>query len=262
MVTTAPSDDEAADSAELDVIIERWASLGVDFVFATSSLDRPLAAAHRAGFEADWAGDEGSILSLDRLQSGATEAEIARTVIVQEPSVEVMYAAGDAPTVACVDNWDQKHPEEVAVFYPGEGELDNLQHVVRPCNQLETFKLIAEAAGPDLNPDTYGAAVAGLGKYNVAMQPFASLSADKSDAGDVVTLYSLGHRQGGLRSRALHRHWLSPRSLLRPRSSTRTAAATRPTSSSRMISFRGLATTASVYATVSSGLGSTRSRSS
>ena len=190
VVTTAPSDDEAADSAELDVIIERWASLGVDYVFATSSLDRPLAAAHRAGFEADWAGDEGSILSLDRFQSGATEAEVARTVIVQEPSVEVMYAAGDAPTVACVDNWDQKHPEELAVFYPGEGELDNLQHVVRPCNQLETFKLIAEAAGPDLNPDTYGAAVAGLGKYSVAMQPFASLSADKSDAGDVVTLYS------------------------------------------------------------------------
>ena len=61
---------------------------------------------------------------------------------------------------------------------------------MRPCNQLETFKLIAEAAGPDLNPDTYGAAVASLGKYSVAMQPFASLSADKSDAGDVVTLYS------------------------------------------------------------------------
>ena len=50
--------------------------------------------------------------------------------------------------------------------------------------------MIAEKAGPDLNPDTYGAAVAGLGKYSVAMQPFASLSADKSDAGDVVTLYA------------------------------------------------------------------------
>ena len=94
VVTIAPSDDEAADSAELDVIIERWASLGVDYVFATSSLDRPLAAAHRAGFEADWAVDEGSILSLNRFQSGATEAEMARTVVVQEPSVEVMYAAG------------------------------------------------------------------------------------------------------------------------------------------------------------------------
>ena len=152
VVTTAPSDDEAADSAELDVIIERWASLGVDYVFATSSLDRPLAAAHRAGFEADWAGDEGSILSLDRFQSGATETEIARTVVVQEPSVEVMYADGDEPTVACVDNWNTKHPEEQAVFYPGQDDLDNLQHIVRACNQLQTFKLIAAAAGPGPQP--------------------------------------------------------------------------------------------------------------
>ena len=89
----------------------------------TSGLDRPLAAAHRAGFEADWATNVGSILSLSRFESGATEAEIARTVVVQEPSGRGdLRSRATQPTVACVDNWDQKHPEEPAVFYPGEGD--------------------------------------------------------------------------------------------------------------------------------------------
>ena len=92
--------------------------------------------------------------------------------------------------MACVDNWNTKHPEEPAVFYPGPDDLDNLQHIVRPCNQLQTFALIAAAAGPDLTSETYTASAKSLGKYNVAMQPFASLTADKSDAGDVVALYS------------------------------------------------------------------------
>ena len=50
--------------------------------------------------------------------------------------------------------------------------------------------MIATAAGPDLNPDTYTAALASIGKYEVAMQPFASLDDDKWDAGDSVALYT------------------------------------------------------------------------
>jgi hypothetical protein len=48
---------------------------------------------------------------------------------------------------------------------------------------------MAEAAGEDLTPATLAEGVASLGKYEVAMQPFASLGADKWDAGDSVALY-------------------------------------------------------------------------
>ncbi len=190
VVTNQPTDDAAADAAELDVVIERWSSLGVDYVIDTSGLDRPLAAANRAGFVADWATSKGSILSSSRFESGATEAEVARTVVVFEPSVEVMYEQGHQPTVSCVDNWNTKRPDEPAVFYPGPDDLDNLQRIARSCNQAQTFALIAETAGSDLTAESFAAAAAELGKYEVAMQPFASLSADKWDAGDAVTLYT------------------------------------------------------------------------
>lgn len=190
VVTNQPTDDVAADAAELDIVVERWASLGIDYVFDTSGLDRILAAANRAGFDIDWATNKGSILSLSRFESGATEKEIARAVVVQEPQVELIYESGHEPTVTCVDNWDAKHPDEPAVFFPGEDDLDNLQRIARSCNQVQTFALIAAAAGPNLTSESFAAALDSVGKYDVAMQPFASLSATKWDAGDLVALYT------------------------------------------------------------------------
>lgn len=190
VVTNQPTDDAAADAAELDVVIERWASMGIDYVLDTTGLDRVLAAANRAGFEADWATNRGTLLSLSRFESGATEAEIARAVVVSEPQVELIYESGHQPTVDCVDRWNADHPDEQAVFFPGEEDLDNLQRIARSCNQAQTFALIAEAAGPDLTSQSFADAIADVGSYEVAMQPFASLSADKWDAGDVVALYT------------------------------------------------------------------------
>jgi len=189
VVTDQPTDDVAADASELDIVIERWASLGVTYVVDTTGLDRVLAAANRAGLDIDWATNKGSLLSLSRFESGATEKEITRAVVVQEPQVELMYEAGHAPTVACIDNWDTKRPDEPAVFFPGEDDLDNLQRIARSCNQVQTFAMIAAAAGPELTTASFAEAVAGMGKYEVPMQPFASLSADKWDAGDSVALY-------------------------------------------------------------------------
>lgn len=188
-VTSAPGFDEVADAAELDVIVQRWMADGIDYVIDTAGLDRPLAAANRAGFEADWATNRGTLLSLSRFDSGATEAEIARTIVVQEPSVELLLDLGHEPTVECVERWNANHPDEQAVLYPQEDDLDNLIRIARTCWQIGTFALIAELAGPDLTTESFAAAVGDVGSYEIALLPFASLRADKWDAGDVVTLY-------------------------------------------------------------------------
>ena len=188
-VTAVPTDDEAADAAELDIVIQRWIADGVDFIFDTAGLDRPLAAANRAGFEVDWATNRTTVLSLSRFDSGATEAEVARTVVVAVPSVEFIYEQGHGPTVACVDRWNQNHPEEQTVFYPKEDDLDNLQRIARSCQQVGTFARIAELAGPDLTTESFAAALAQVGSYEIAELPFASLGAGKWDANDVVTLF-------------------------------------------------------------------------
>ena len=188
-VTAVPTEDEAADAAELDIVIQRWIADGIDFVFDTAGLDRPLAAASRAGFDVDWATNRTTILSASRFDSGATEAEVARTVVVAVPSVELIYEQGHGPTVACVDRWNQNHPDEQAVFYPGEDDLDNLQRIARSCQQIGTFARIAELAGPDLTTESFAAAMAQVGSYEIAELPFASLGADKWDANDVVTLF-------------------------------------------------------------------------
>ena len=70
-------------------------------------------------------------------------------------------------------------------YFPGGVLADRFSTRV-----LMTTSLIATAAGVDLTPQTYAAALAGIGSYDVAMQPFASLGADKWDAGDAVTLYT------------------------------------------------------------------------
>ena len=188
-VTAVPTDDEAADAAELDIVIQRWLADGVDFIFDTAGLDRQLAAANRAGFEADWASNRTTILSLSRFDSGATEVEVGRTVVVAVPSVEFIYEQGHGPTVACVDRWNQNHPDEQAVFYPQEDDLDNLQRIARSCQQIGTFARIAELAGPDLTTEGFAAALAEVGSYEIAELPFASLGAGKWDANDVVTLF-------------------------------------------------------------------------
>ena len=188
-VTAVPTEDEAADAAELDIVIQRWIADGIDFIFDTAGLDRPLAAASRAGFEADWATNRTTVLSASRFDSGATEAEVARTMVVAVPSVELIYEQGHGPTVACVDRWNQNHPDEQTVFYPQEDDLDNLQRIARSCQQIGTFAKVAELAGPDLTTESFAAALAEVGSYEIAELPFASLGAGKWDANDVVTLF-------------------------------------------------------------------------
>ncbi len=188
-VTAAPTDDAVADAAEFDIVVQKWISEGVDFVFDTAGLDRLLAAANRAGFEATFATSTPSILSLSRFDSGATEAEVARTLVVAEPPVEVLLEQGHEATTVCVDRWNENHPDEQAVLFPQEGELDNLVRIARSCQQIGTFALIAERAGPELTTESFAAAVADIGSFEIAMLPFASLGADKYDANDVVSLY-------------------------------------------------------------------------
>jgi ABC-type branched-subunit amino acid transport system substrate-binding protein len=195
-VTAQPTDDEVADATELDVVVQKWISEGVDFVVDTAGLDRTLAAANRAGYEADWATNRTSILSLSRFESGATEAEVARTMVISEPPVELTYEHGHAPTVECVDRWNANHPEEPAVFYPQEDDLDNLSRIARTCQQIQTFAMIAALAGADLTSESFAAAVADVGSFEMPMLPAASLSADKWDANDTVTLFKWDAAKG------------------------------------------------------------------
>ena len=188
-VTAAPSDDAVADATELDVVVQRWMADGVDFVLDTAGLDRQLAAAHRAGFEADWATNVRTILSTSRFDSGATEAEVARAMVVSDLPVETLLEERHQPTVDCVDRWNAHHPDEQAVLYPTGDQLDNLVRIARSCQQIGTFALIAEHAGPELTTAGFAAAVDTIGEFDVAMLPKASLSADKWDANDLVTLF-------------------------------------------------------------------------
>ena len=117
-------------------------------------------------------------------------------MVVSEIPVELMYEQGHEPTVECVDRWDANHPEEPAVFYPGQDELDNLVRIARTCQQVGTFAMIAALAGPELTTEAFAAAVDEVGSFEIAMLPFASLSADKWDANDALTLFTWDAAKG------------------------------------------------------------------
>ena len=93
-------------------------------------------------------------------------------------------------------------------------QLDNLVRIARTCQQVGTFALIAEQAGPELTTEELRRGC----RHDRRVRRSrccrsASLCADKWDANDVVTLFHVGRRAGRLRRRRQHRHWLTARTV-------------------------------------------------
>lgn len=189
-VLDAPESDALEMASQLDVIVERWRADGVEVVLNTTTNISMLSALARAGIEVDIATNTTDVaLGPDAVfAQGATEAEVARVTLVSPAGSRSAYEAGHEPTVACIDRWNERHPDEVAVFDPADDELENLPQVVFACQNIELFVLVAEAAGPDLTTDSFAAALADLTDIELAGVPDGSLSEEKWDVNDTMAV--------------------------------------------------------------------------
>ena len=90
-------------------------------------------------------------------------------------------------TQECVDIFEAAHPD-IAVLPSSEvpdGEPDYAEPVADACRHVRLFELVAAAAGEPLTNDSFRAALAEVGPFELAGQPFNSLAADKFDAREV-----------------------------------------------------------------------------
>ena len=82
-------------------------------------------------------------------------------------------------------------PHELAV-----GETNHWSALSTACLNVRLFEQVATAAGADLTNESFAAAAAGLGAYELPGSPFASLGPGKPDGLDTVRLTTWDHGAG------------------------------------------------------------------
>ena len=190
LTSTVTPGDEVALAQQVEVFAERLAQEEIDTMFLVQNqiaLGLPLM--REAGFE-------GTILTVD---SGSYLSGLGG-FDERNPSV---YAGAYGPTLFSTDEaWAMESSQDcVKVFTdanPGievlpaedvpDGEPSWASVLLPACRFLEVFTMVASAAGPDLNPDTFGRAASELGEFELPGQPFNSLSEGKFDADDGLGL--------------------------------------------------------------------------
>lgn len=93
-------------------------------------------------------------------------------------------------TQDCVRAFEEYNPDIKVVPTKDvePGGSDWLGNILIFCAPLRLFELAANAAGPDLNYDTFVAGAEGLGEIDIPGQAFASMAPGKLDAADAIRL--------------------------------------------------------------------------
>jgi hypothetical protein len=188
--STGPQGDEVALAQEVEVLAERLAQDEIDtLLIVQNQIALGLPLMRESGFEGTIVTiDSGSYLSglggFDERDPAVYTGAYGPTLFTTE-EVWAMES-----TLECVEIFNAAHPD--IEILPAEdvpdGEPSWASVLLPACRFLQVFTMVAEGAGADLNPETFGAAAAELGAFEMAGQPFNSLSEGKFDADDGMGL--------------------------------------------------------------------------
>lgn len=142
------------------------------------------------------AGFEGTILTIDSgsFLSGLGGFDERDPSIYEGAYGPTGFSADDVwameATADCVATFNEAHPdiEVIPSQDVAQGEPQWASVLLPACGFVEVFTAIAEAAGVDLNPDTFEQAAFGLDSFVLPGQPFNSLRDGKLDANDGMGL--------------------------------------------------------------------------
>ncbi len=188
--SNVPQGDEVALAQQIGVLAERLKQDEVDtLVIVQSQVALGFALVREAGFE-------GTVLTVD---SGVQLSNIGgldeRDPSTYDGAYGAMGLSNDElwelpATQDCVRRFTDANPEieVLPIDQVQDGEPDWLTGLLAPCRYVDLFKLIAEAAGADLNPESFLAAANATGSFELAARPFNSLHEGKLDADDGLRL--------------------------------------------------------------------------
>lgn len=186
VTSNIPQGDEVALADSVAVFAERLEEDGIDtLLIVQSQINLGLPLMLEAGFE-------GTILTIDTAQALDTlGSSDERDPAIFEGVYSPFGLSGDESlefeaSQACVEAFTSANPD-IEVLPPSQvpdGDPSWWGGLAAPCRYLEVLKMVGEAAGADLNPDTFLAAAEGLGSFELPGRPFNSLGTGKLDADD------------------------------------------------------------------------------
>jgi hypothetical protein len=190
VTSNVPQGDEVALAQQISVLAERLKQDNIDtLVVVQSQIALGLALVREAGYE-------GRVLTADAgVQLNTIGSLDERDPAIYDGAYGAMGLSNDEvwelpETQECVSRFTDAHPDidVLSTSDVQDGEPDWLIGLLAPCRYLDTFKLIAEAAGADLNPESFLAAAKTTGSFSLAARPFNSLGEGKLDADDGLRL--------------------------------------------------------------------------
>ena len=188
IATSSQVADLIAQNQEWAALSERIRAAGTDTLLLVGNVSAGISNAALNGLEVDiWATDASGLGS----NIGANvEPEDARGVITVGAMTNSQIYETDPRFEECLDAVTSRHPD-VEIKHPAtleEGEPLWFTSLAGHCRFFQIFELLATAAGPILTHETFAEAIANIGEFSIAGQPYASLGPDKLSSNDSFQL--------------------------------------------------------------------------
>ena len=175
--------------------MERVVSAGADFILALGGIVPVAEAADRANFSGTIGYTNGQaadqfVFPEAQVSEGSTIGERTFAITTDKPTPD--EALADEGIIECLDEYNAAFAEPIDL-----DSKESVQALVNHCRAFRLMVMIFEAAGADLNPDSFVAAAESLGTFSLPAMPNATLGPDKHAAGSLIRRYefdaSLGY---------------------------------------------------------------------
>jgi ABC-type branched-subunit amino acid transport system substrate-binding protein len=170
--------DVVANQANVEVVLEKFRSEGVTVTVHASPTSGGLEAAARASYETTWLANPA--IGANTLTAGGVDHSYVDGMLSLLPAavgtVDQPAMADDPAVAECVAMIEERTDE--LVDFALDAEIGNVGLAINACGAATIFELALTAAGPNLTNDTLTAALAGLGEFDIAGFPSASLGPD------------------------------------------------------------------------------------
>ncbi|MCY3634919.1 MAG: ABC transporter substrate-binding protein [bacterium] len=186
--TSSQVADLIAQNQEWATLSERIRASGADTLLLVGNASAGVENARLNGLEVDiWATDSAG---LGPNIGSNVNPESARGVITAGPMTNAQVFETDPRFKECLDAFNARHPD-VEIKHPDTLELGEplwFSALSFHCRFFQLFELLVTAAGPNLTHETFAEAIATIGDFSVAGQPYASLGPDKLSSNDSFQL--------------------------------------------------------------------------
>ena len=188
IATSSQVADLIAQNQEWATLSERIRSADADTLLLVGNASAGIENARLNGLEVDiWATDASGLGSNI---GNNVDPESARGVITVGAMTGAQIYETDPRFKECLDAFNAKHPD-IEIKHPDtleEGEPNWYTALSAHCRFFQLFELLVTAAGPNLTHETFAEAIANIGEFSVAGQPYASLGPDKLSSNDSFQL--------------------------------------------------------------------------